>query len=158
MLRIALNCLSNGPREARSSPFGSTHLHAVSNSKAETLDSPLTFPGAAVQIHYFARIMLAVHSPVVSGLKELERLQQTLNDAINYIGGVACTTTNTAATIISTQCLFAAGLNTRDLAKRDQIVQLLRAHQSCTGWPVHDLARDLQVEWAVEASPMTVGT
>ncbi|THW15474.1 hypothetical protein D6D23_08953 [Aureobasidium pullulans] len=113
---------------------------------------------AAVQIHYFARIMLAVHSPVVSGLKELERLQQTLNDAINYIGGVACTTTNTAATIISTQCLFAAGLNTRDLAKRDQIVQLLRAHQSCTGWPVHDLARDLQVEWAVEASPMTAGT
>ncbi|KAI5194240.1 hypothetical protein E4T39_08718 [Aureobasidium subglaciale] len=113
---------------------------------------------AAVQIYYFARIMLAVHSPVMSGLKELERLQQTLDDAVSYIGGIACTTNNTAAIIISTQCLFAAGLNTRDLPKREQIARLLRSHQSCTGWPVHDLAQDLQAEWTLASSPMNLRT
>lgn len=90
--------------------------------------------------------MLAVHSPAVSGLKELERLQQTLHDAVNCIGGIACTTTDTAAIIISTQCLFAAGLNTRDAVRRNQIARLLQSHQSCTGWPVNDLAQDLQAE------------
>jgi hypothetical protein len=102
--------------------------------------------------------MLAVHSPAVSGLKELERLQRTLTDAVDYIGGLACTTTNTAAIVISTQCLFAAGLNTRDLAKQDQIVKLLQSHQSRTGWPVHDLAQDLEAEWALESSSSTART
>lgn len=98
--------------------------------------------------------MLAVHSPAVSGLKELERLHRTLNDAVDCIGGIACTTTDAAAIIISTQCLFAAGLNTRDSAQRDQMVSLLQSHQSCTGWPVNDLAHDLQTEWAVDTSSM----
>jgi len=114
--------------------------------------------GAAVQIHYFARIMLAVYSPAVSGLKELERLHQTLHDAVDCIGGIACTTTDAAAVIISTQCLFAAGLNTRDPTQRDQIVNLLQAHQSRTGWPVNDLAQDLQAEWALDTSSMSART
>lgn len=90
--------------------------------------------------------MLAVHSPAVSGLKELERLQQTLDDAVNCIGGIACTTTDTAAIIVSTQCLFAAGLNTRDTVRRDQIAKMLQTHQSRTGWPVNDLSQDLQAQ------------
>ncbi|CAD0112266.1 unnamed protein product [Aureobasidium uvarum] len=108
----------------------------------------------AVQIYYFARIMLAVHSPAVSGLKELERQRQTLDNAIDQIGGIACTTSDTSATIISTQCLFAAGLNLRDSVKREHIVRLLRSHQARTGWPVTDLAEDLQAEWAMDASPV----
>jgi len=102
--------------------------------------------------------MLAVYSPAVSGLKELERLHQTLHDAVDCIGGIACTTTDAAAVIISTQCLFAAGLNTRDPTQRDQIVNLLQAHQSRTGWPVNDLAQDLQAEWALDTSSMSART
>lgn len=94
--------------------------------------------------------MLAVHSPAVSGLRELERHRQTLDHAIHQIGGIACTTTNTAAIIISTQCLFAAGLNTRDSKKREHISRLLRSHQSQTGWPVNDLVQDLQAEWTLD--------
>jgi hypothetical protein len=111
--------------------------------------------GAAVQIYYFARILLAVHSPAVSGLKELERLRQTLDIAVDQIGGIACTTRSTAAIIVSTQCLFAAGLNTRDSSRREQICSLLRSHQSHTGWPVNDLAQDLQTEWTLDTSPMS---
>jgi hypothetical protein len=111
-------------------------------------------PGAAVQIYHFARILLAVHSPAVSGLKELERLHQTLDNAVDQIGGIACSTRSTAAIIVSTQCLFAAGLNTRDSSKREHICKLLRSHQCHTGWPVNDLAQDLQTEWALDASPM----
>jgi len=92
--------------------------------------------------------MLSVHGPAVSGLRELERLYRALDDAVDCIGGIGCTTRDSAVVIISTQCLFAAGLHTRDAAKREHIVRLIRLHQSCTGWPVHDLALDLQTEWA----------
>jgi hypothetical protein len=94
----------------------------------------------------------------VSGLKELERLHQTLDNAIDQIGGIACTTRSTAAIIVSTQCLFAAGLNTRDPSKREHIARLLRSHQSNTGWPVNDLAQDLQTEWTLDAVSMNTFT
>ncbi|KAI4717471.1 hypothetical protein E4T48_06324 [Aureobasidium sp. EXF-10727] len=108
----------------------------------------------AVQVYYFARIMLAVHSPAVSGLRELERQRHTLDNAIDQIGGIACTTSDTSATVISTQCLFAAGLNSRDPVKREHLVRLIRSHQARTGWPITDLAEDLQAEWAMDASPI----
>lgn len=56
-------------------------------------------------------------------------------------------TSDPAATIISTECLFGAGINTQDSSKRAQILEMLRSHQEITGWPAHDLGEDLKLEW-----------
>jgi len=69
-----------------------------------------------------------------------------MNEAIDTICGISMRPTDDAAGIISTQCLFAAGLHTQDIAKRSSIQELLGVHQARTGWPVQDLRPDLQAE------------
>jgi hypothetical protein len=62
-------------------------------------------------------------------------------------------TEDDAALVISTQCIFAAGLHTRDPTKRVAILEMIFHHQHRTGWPVHDLRVDLEAEWTKTDSP-----
>jgi hypothetical protein len=51
--------------------------------------------------------------------------------------------------LMSTQCLFAAGLYCNDDAKRRCIAELIDDHASQTGWPVNtNLSDELHSEWA----------
>jgi hypothetical protein len=113
-------------------------------------DNPL---GSATQIYYFATLLLTVHQPAVGGLRELQRTERRMNEAIDSIGGIATTTTEGSAVIVSTQCLYAAGLHARDAHKRDQILDILHSHQAQTGWPANDLGEDLRIEWNVSDTP-----
>lgn len=73
--------------------------------------------------------------------------KRCLNEAIDTICGIALNMMDDAASVISTQCLFAAGLHLQDSTKRASILELLSVHQARTGWPVYDLRIDLHAEW-----------
>lgn len=74
---------------------------------------------------------------------------RVITDCIDMIGGIAMKLSDDASRLMSTQCLFAAGLYCTDDAKRDCIVELIQDHQGQTGWPVNtDLAQELRDEWS----------
>jgi hypothetical protein len=110
--------------------------------------SPL---GTAIQMYHFARILLLVTQPAEGGFGEFLHREGQLSEAVNVICGIAMTITDEPSTVSSTQCLFAAGLYTRDRdpRKREAIVRLIDTHQMRTGWPVHSLSEELQAHWTV---------
>ena len=74
---------------------------------------------------------------------------KVITECIDTIGGVAMKLTDDASRLMSTQCLYAAGLFCTDNDKREYIAELIRDHQGHTGWPVNtDLAEELRSEWA----------
>jgi hypothetical protein len=103
---------------------------------------------AAVQMHHFSYILLLIHRPATGGFREYFNREQQLIKAIDTIVGIALTVDDDAASIISTQCLFAAGLYCHDDAKREVILRLLEESQGRTGWPVGNLGDELKAEWA----------
>ncbi|KAF2138750.1 uncharacterized protein K452DRAFT_276488 [Aplosporella prunicola CBS 121167] len=108
----------------------------------------------AVQMHYFARILLLVHQPAAGGYREYLLRDKSLNEAIDTIGGLATAITCESASLHSSQCLFAAGLYTQDLQKREKIVELIKANQFRTGWPsTTDLTEELRQEWSKSGPP-----
>jgi hypothetical protein len=98
-------------------------------------------------MHFFARILLFVHRPAAGGFLEYAERSKQLTDAIDAIGGIASTLTEEAACVVSTQCLFGAGLYTHELPKREAILSMIKAHQDRTGWPVNGLGEELVGEW-----------
>jgi len=67
--------------------------------------------------------------------------------SIDTICGIAMTLEDEPASVMSTQCVFAAGLYAREDSKRQEIKKLLTLHQSRTGWPPSSLAEELEAEW-----------
>jgi hypothetical protein len=106
---------------------------------------------AAMQMYHFAKILLLAHEPSAGGYSEFLRREKQLSDAVDAICGIAATVTDEPSTVTSTQCLFAAGLFTRDRdpRKREAIVKLIDEGQIRTGWPVNSLTEELQAEWTV---------
>ena len=102
-----------------------------------------------MQMYNFAKILLLVHEPSVGGYTDFLRREKQLSDSVDAICGIAVTITDEPSLIVSTQCLFAAGLYThdRDPRKREAIVKLIDDGQIRTGWPVNSLTEELQAEW-----------
>ncbi|KAG9715590.1 hypothetical protein KCU73_g15886, partial [Aureobasidium melanogenum] len=92
-------------------------------------------------------------TPAAGGLKEYVMRERALNESIDVICGIALATEDDAAMVISTQCVFAAGLHTQDPVKRTAILDMLAQHQNRTGWPVNDLRVDLESEWTKTGNP-----
>jgi hypothetical protein len=84
----------------------------------------------------------------MSGDKELMSRRTSLHAAVDVICGIASCTDDDAGTVISTQCLFAAGPHVQDVAKRVEVLQLLRSHRERTGWPHYDLVEELENNWS----------
>ena len=103
--------------------------------------------GVAVQVHHFSKLILLEHMPAINGLKELSARASSAQESVNTICGIALCTNETAAMIVSTQCLFAAGMHVRHEYERDHIVKLLNAHQRSTSWPHYDLGAELRTSW-----------
>jgi len=108
---------------------------------------------AGLQLYHFAKILLQIYTPAAGGLKEYLARERALHESIDMICGIALATEDDAAMAISTQCVFAAGLHTRDSIKRGAILEIITQHQSRTGWPVHDLRVDLEAEWTKTNDP-----
>lgn len=107
-----------------------------------------SLPGLAVQVHHFSKLLLLEYTPAIGGMKDLMSRQARLQAAVEVICGIASCTDEAGATIVSTQCVFAAGHHVHDLAKRSQVLQLLRAHREQTGWPHYDLTKELESSWS----------
>lgn len=97
-----------------------------------------------------ARILLLVSQPSAGGYLELAGRESSIATEIDKIGGIALKVNDDAGRVMSTQCLFAAGLYCMDQAKRACILDLIQDHCKQTGWPPSntDLAEQLQKEWA----------
>ncbi|KAH0388217.1 hypothetical protein KCU92_g1091, partial [Aureobasidium melanogenum] len=108
---------------------------------------------AGLQLYHFAKILLQICTPAAGGLKEYVMRERALNESIDVICGIALATEDDAAMVISTQCVFAAGLHTQDPVKRTAILDMLAQHQNRTGWPVNDLRVDLESEWTKTGNP-----
>lgn len=103
--------------------------------------------GAAVQMANLAKVLISVNKPAPGGLRECLGREREVSEAIDTICGIALTIKDEPATVLSTQCLFAAGLYTQPAVKRQAILELLAAHQDFTGWPVNRLENELKAEW-----------
>ncbi|KAF2809020.1 uncharacterized protein BDZ99DRAFT_389364 [Mytilinidion resinicola] len=101
----------------------------------------------SIQLYSFARILLLVHRPAPGGFLEYAERSKQLVDAIDAISGIASTLTEEAACVVSTQCLFGAGLYTQEQSKREAILHMIEEHQARTGWPVNSLGEELAGEW-----------
>ncbi|KAL1646019.1 hypothetical protein SLS58_003439 [Diplodia intermedia] len=108
---------------------------------------------AAIQMHHFARILLLIHQPAAGGYREYLAREKELNNAIDTIVGLAMTIDYEPAEVVSTQCLFAAGLYANEMFKREKICELMEKHQRSTGWPVQSLSEELRNEWARTRPP-----
>lgn len=97
-----------------------------------------------------ARILLLVSQPSAGGYVELLGREKSIADEIDTIGGIALKVNDDAAHVMSTQCLFAAGLYCTDEAKRACIADLIEHNSKQTAWPPAstNLAGELQQEWA----------
>lgn len=99
-------------------------------------------------MHHFSKILLLEHTPATSGLKELLRRRSGLQSSVEVICGIACSTFDDGASVISTMCVYGAGLHVRTPAEQEHITSLLHDHRARTGWPQYSLVDDLQQQWA----------
>lgn len=105
--------------------------------------------GTSIQMYSMARILLLINQPAAGGYLEYLTRDKTITECIDMIGGIALKLTDDASRLMSTQCLFAAGLYCNDLAKRDCLAELIDEHSANTGWPSNtNLAEELRTEWA----------
>ncbi|KAF2770994.1 hypothetical protein EJ03DRAFT_269476 [Teratosphaeria nubilosa] len=112
--------------------------------------------GTSLQMYCMARILLLIHQPAVNGYLEYLTRDKVITECIDTIGGIALKLSDDASRLMSTQCLFAAGMYCTDPEKRDCIAQMISEHSAHTGWPSNtDLAEELRVEWSKQ-KPMMV--
>jgi hypothetical protein len=105
--------------------------------------------GTSLQMYSMARILLLIHQPAANGYLEYLSRDKIITECIDTIGGVALKLTDDASRLMSTQCLFAAGLYCTEPEKRQCIAELIEDHSQHTGWPSNtDLAEELRVEWS----------
>ncbi|KAK3113714.1 hypothetical protein LTR53_008717 [Teratosphaeriaceae sp. CCFEE 6253] len=109
--------------------------------------------GVSLQMHSMARILLLIHQPTAGGYLEYLGRDKAITECIDTIGGIALRLDDGASRLMSTQCLFAAGLYCTDQRKRECIAELIAEHSAHTGWPANvNLADELRVEWAKQKS------
>ncbi|EGP91883.1 uncharacterized protein MYCGRDRAFT_67482 [Zymoseptoria tritici IPO323] len=105
--------------------------------------------GISIQMYSMARILLLINQPSAGGYLEYLSRDRIIVECIDTIGGIAMKLSDDASRLMSTQCLFAAGLYCNDEAKRQCITELIDEHASMTGWPVNtNLSEELRQEWA----------
>ena len=81
----------------------------------------IALSGLAVQVHHFSKLLLLEHMPAFEGLKELARRAPIVQECVDMISGIASCTTEEAALIVSTQCLYAAGIHVQEVSKQHQV-------------------------------------
>lgn len=100
-----------------------------------------------MQVYQFSRILLLEHTPATGGLKDLSKRHSQLQVCVREICGIARAIFDDGALIISTVCVFAAGVHVQDPSQQSAVLDLIRAHRCRTGWPQYDLTEMLLTEW-----------
>ncbi|KAL4873050.1 hypothetical protein BDV12DRAFT_115907 [Aspergillus spectabilis] len=107
----------------------------------------------AVQLHCVAHILICSHEPCLGGLDQYLERQARIRQGVEIICGIAMTLKDDASSLISSQCLFIAGMFTQDSRSRECVLDLLESCRRRTGWPVHSFGDELKQLWVTSESP-----
>ncbi|GME48668.1 zn 2cys6 transcription factor [Neofusicoccum parvum] len=103
----------------------------------------------AVQLNHAARILIYLHRPLLGGLNEYLQQQREIARCVDTICGIAKPLIDGAASLMSSQCLYIAGLCVQDTKQREAILELIKKCRHRTGWPIKPLEDELQTLWTI---------
>ncbi|KAI8722811.1 hypothetical protein NCS52_00426000 [Fusarium sp. LHS14.1] len=111
------------------------------------------FPLLWIQPAAFAKRIIALSAslaPCYGGFKEYLERQKTLKKWARMVCGIAMTCTDYAASVMSSQCVFIAGMVIEDDTQRDAVLEYLDTCNKRAGWPGYSLGRELKDIWRAD--------
>lgn len=103
--------------------------------------------GVALQLYYCALILISLHRPRAGGIDAYLEQKGKLKQGIMMVCGIASTLTDFASGVMSSQCVFIAGMSVEDIGQRVSVIQLLDDCRARTGWPAKSLGEELSMIW-----------
>ncbi|KAL4922304.1 fungal-specific transcription factor domain-containing protein [Aspergillus aurantiobrunneus] len=112
----------------------------------------------AVQLHCVAHILISSNEPCIGGSNRYLERQTRIRQCVEIICGIAMTLKDDASSLLSSQCLFIAGMFTQGNRSRECVLDLLESCRRLTGWPIHSFGNELKQLWMTHESPKPVET
>ncbi|KPA40254.1 quinate transport protein [Fusarium langsethiae] len=103
--------------------------------------------GLAVQLHHCSRILVTAHEPHLDGIQGLLKRQKDIQQSINMVCGIGMTLTEDASSMLSSQCLFIAGMFMQNPRQKEAVLEMLDSCQKRCGWPTPSLGSELEHIW-----------
>ncbi|KAH9217938.1 hypothetical protein DL95DRAFT_434513 [Leptodontidium sp. 2 PMI_412] len=103
--------------------------------------------GVAMQLHYSARLLLLLNKPSKGGFGGYLEQSRMISRYVNNICGIAMTLSDSASSVMCSQCLYIAGMCIQDSRQRQAVLQMIDACRRRSGWPVISLGDELQAFW-----------
>lgn len=117
-----------------------------------------------MQLYYCSLILIYLDRPVGGGLEQYLKQQRQLRHCSRMICSIAVTQTDTASSIMSSQCVFIgkelscvpeivvadtseAGMTITDTKQREVVLKLLEQFQHKSGWPGQSLGEEMKQIW-----------
>ncbi|OTA60464.1 hypothetical protein K449DRAFT_415252 [Hypoxylon sp. EC38] len=104
--------------------------------------------GISMQLFRSAQILILLHKPSLGGIRGYAEQQRLMEAAASIVCRIAMTLTDAASSLMSSQCLYIAGLSIQNPQQRENVVRLIDGCHSKTGWPRASLSGDLKQDWA----------
>ncbi|KAL4804487.1 fungal-specific transcription factor domain-containing protein [Aspergillus unguis] len=111
----------------------------------------------AVQLHCVAHILVYSHEPCIGGLDQYLERQTRIQQCVEIVCGIAMTLKDDSSCVLSSQCLFIAGLFTQGSNCRNSVLDLLESCRQKTGWPIHSFGDELKRIWMAHESATSKG-
>ncbi|OJD40232.1 zn 2cys6 transcription factor [Diplodia corticola] len=127
-------------------------LPTASGTESDVFPSIWIYPSCfavAVQLNNAARILIDLHRPFLGGLSGYVHKQKEMMKCAETICGIARPLTDDAASLMSSQCLYIAGLVVQDTKQQEAILDLINECRLRTGWPIKPLGEELQALWSM---------
>ncbi|KAH6976162.1 hypothetical protein BKA56DRAFT_488860 [Ilyonectria sp. MPI-CAGE-AT-0026] len=131
-------------------------LPAISRRGSEAFQPRLIHPqcfGLAMQIHHVSQILIYANEPCLGGLESFMKRQKTIQDSIEMVCGIGMTLTEDASSMLSSQCLFIAGMFMQNPRQRSCVLEMLDSCRVRCGWPTPSLGSELEQIWGNPDSP-----
>ncbi|KAH7165237.1 fungal-specific transcription factor domain-containing protein [Dactylonectria macrodidyma] len=101
----------------------------------------------ALQLYHCALILISLHRPRAGGIDTYLEQKAILKQGIMMVCGIASALTDFASGIMSSQCVFIAGMSVEDVTQRTAVLKLLDDCRTRTGWPVRSLGDEISLIW-----------
>ncbi|KAI6774098.1 unnamed protein product [Fusarium graminearum] len=103
--------------------------------------------GLAVQLHHCSWILITAHEPHLDGIQGLLKRQKDIQQSIDMVCGIGMTLTEDASSMLSSQCLFIAGMFMQNPRQKEAVLDMLDSCQKRCGWPTPSLGSELEQIW-----------
>ncbi|KAL7757128.1 hypothetical protein ACKLNR_014121 [Fusarium oxysporum f. sp. zingiberi] len=101
----------------------------------------------AMQVYYCSRILLDLHRPCSGGYEEYLGKQRILKRWAGTVCGIEEALNDHASSVLSSQCVFIAGMVIEDPNQRSAVLDILDTCSRRAGWPGYSLGRELKEIW-----------